>query len=310
LIVTQSPTPSPESDPATLALAAALPEIRSVKTKGWLFCLMSVLVTIGILVLIANAAKGEKLEAVIYACIPALFGVIATVGWVRRRHERAVMPIIAQAFGLGYQKAPQDFYPTLPKNFIPQGGRRSVDDLMSGSIAGRSFRFAECKTETGGKNSSTLFKGIVLEVRSSGTMPEFLIASEKETKGFLFFKGKVQVEGMVMIHQSLGHDNQTYGLWARTESPRQMAGLRAFMDQIIALGPRVLGNSTLYSLVSTGSHYYVSLRHARDMYRIGGLFTNEAEVMQHIRAASSELSHPMDLVTEVLRAEEALLAAK
>ena len=42
---------------------------------------------------------------------------------------------------------------------------------MSGSVAGRNFRFAECKTETGGKNSSTLFQGLVLEVRASGGVP-------------------------------------------------------------------------------------------------------------------------------------------
>jgi hypothetical protein len=309
LIVTQSPSSGTETDPATQALAAAMPEIRSVKSKGWMFIALSILLTVGALIL-TSKAREDKLEAMLYATFPAIFGVMVTTRWVRKRHERAVMPIVAQAFDLGYQKDPKDFYPTLPKNFIPQGGRRSVDDLMSGSIAGRSFRFAECKTETGGKNSSTLFKGIVLEVRSSGSTPDFLIASEKETKGFLFFKGNVQVDGMVMIHQSQGHDNQTYGLWARSESPAQMAGLRAFMDRIIALGPRVLGSSTLYSLVSTGSYYYVSLRHARDLYRIGGLFTNESDVMQHIRAAASELSHPMDLVTEVLRAEEALLAAK
>ena len=89
-----------------------------------------------------------------------------------------------------------------------------------------------------------------------------------------------------------------------------MAGLRAFMERIIAAGPRVLGSSTLYSLVSNGQYYYVSLRHQRDLFKIGGLLADDASVMSDIRRAATELAHPVELATEILRAEEALLAAR
>lgn len=306
--MTDLPAPGAGADPSAQALADVLPEIRSTKTKGWALCVMTVAVSAVALILVSGAEDG--FQWVIMVLFIGAFALAGIHGCVRRQHERAVMPVIARAFGLDYEKAPKDFYPTLPQNFIPQGGRRSVDDMMRGTVAGRSFRFAECKTETGGKNSSTLFQGLVLEVRASGTVPEFIIASEKETRGFLFFKGKVQVEGMDLIHQSTGPDGQIYGLWSRSGAPRQMAGLGAFMDRIIALGPRVLGSATLYSLVSTGKNYFVSLRHKRDLYRIGGLLTDEAEVMSHIRMAAQELGHPIALATEILRAEEALLAAK
>lgn len=303
------PLPVAESDPATRALTAALPEIRSVKIKGWILSAAAVVASAA-LMLMAAKLREDRLQFIIFAAFPAFFGVGAALRWVRSSHERAVLPIIAEAFGLIYQKAPKGFYETLPKNFIPLGGRRSVDDLMNGKLAGRTFRFAECKTETGGKNSSTLFQGVVIEVQSMGTMPEFLIASMKETKGFLFFKGKVQVEGMQLIHQANGTNGEIYGMWARSEAPGQMAGLRAFMDKVIALGPRVLGESTLYSLVSTGRFYYVSLRHKHDLFRIGGMFSSEDQVIQHIRAAATELAHPIDLAGQVLQAEEVLLAAK
>ncbi len=306
--MTDLPAPGAAADPSAQALADALPEIRSTKTKGWALCALAAAVSALALILLSGVEG--SFQGVIIVLFMGGFALVSIYAWVRKQHERAVMPVIARAFGLGYVKSPKDFYPTLPKNFIPQGGQRSVDDMMSGSVAGRSFRFAECKTETGGKNSSTLFQGLVLEVRASGGVPEFIIASEKETKGFLFFKGKVQVERMDLIRQSTGADGQTYGLWSRSGAPRGMAGLDAFMDRIIALGPRVLGSATLYSLVSTGQHYFVSLRHKRDLYRIGGLFTDEAEVMSHIRAAAHELGHPIALTTEILRAEEALLAAK
>lgn len=307
--MTDIPPPGAESDPATRALSAALPEIRAVKIKGWLLSAAAIAVSVGLMIL-ASKLPEKRLQFIIFAAFPGFFCVGAAMRWVRSSHERAVLPTIAEAFGLSYQKAPKGFYETLPKNFIPQGGRRSVDDMMNGKVADRAFRFAECKTETGGKNSSTLFQGVVVEVRSSGAMPEFLIASMKETKGFLFFKGKVQVEGMQMIHQANGTSGEIYGLWARSDAPAQMVGLRAFMDKVIALGPRTLGDSTLYSLVSTGKYFYVSLRHKRDLFRIGGMFSTEDQVIQHIRAAGTELAYPIALVTQVLQAEEALLAAK
>lgn len=304
--MTDLPAPGAAADPSAQALADALPEIRSAKTRGWVFCALTVAVS-AVLLILLSGVSGQWMIIILFM---AGFGLVSIHAWVRKQHERAVMPVIARAFGLDYQKSPKDFYPTLPKNFIPQGGQRSVDDMMSGTVAGRSFRFAECKTETGGKNSSTLFQGLVLEVRAGGGVPEFIIASEKETKGFLFFKGKVQVEGMELIRRSTGADGQVYGLWSRPGGPRPMAGLDAFMERIIALGPRVLGSATLYSLVSAGQYYYVSLRHKRDLYRIGGLFAGEAEVMSHVRTAAQELGHPIELAAEILRAEEALLAAK
>jgi hypothetical protein len=297
------------ADPSTEALASAMPEIRSVKTKGWLLLALSVLVTV-LLAFWASGIEDEAFKWVIFILVIGLFVVLGIIGWVRGKHERTVMPIIAQTFGLHYQKSPTGFYDTLPRNFIPLGGRRSVDDMMEGRIADRSFRFAECKTETGGKNSSTLFKGIVLDVQSAGTLPSFIIASEKETKGFLFFKGRVQVDDMMLVHQSTGHDGQAYGLWSHSEEPARMAGMRAFMDSIISLGPQVLGSSSLYSLVSTGGYYHVALRHSRDMFQIGGLFSDDQQVMSDIRSAASEFAHPVQLASEILKAEQVLLAAR
>lgn len=300
--------PTEAADPSGDALQAALPEIRRAKTNGIALSVLAIVVAF----IVAWIATGLKKDAVVWSLMSLVVGAVMVGGigsWVRGQHERAVMPIIAQAFGLSYQKSLKTFYDRLPKNFIPLGGRRSVDDMMSGTVADRRFSFAECKTETGGKNSSTLFRGVVLEAQSKPGMPEFIIASEKETKGFLFFKGHVQVDGMVMVHSMTGPDGQIYGLWATSEDPSRTKGLRMFMDKILALGPRVLGQSSLYSLVSTGSTYYVSLRHSRDLFKIGGMFASEAQVMTDIRAAATEFGYPVRLVTEILRAEEALVVA-
>lgn len=294
------------SDPSSAAMDSVLVEMRKARTNGWVLVSFTVVVA-GLLAVMALGIDEDPLVWSFMALVLGGIVVLCIAGWVRNQHERRVMPTIAGAFGLRYQKAPAHFYKDLPQNFIPLGGRRSVDDLMAGTVADRRFRFAECKTETGGKNSRPLFKGVVMVVESKGTLPAFIIASEKETKGFLFFKGRVQVDETPLLHQAAGRDGQTYGLWSHSADAMDMAGLRAFMEQIIALGPKVLGQSTLYSLVSTGGFYYVSLRHNRDLFKIGGLFSDDATVLTDMRTAAAEFAHPIEMVTEILRAEQALL---
>lgn len=305
----QSDMPQGNADPSTQALAAAMPEIRAAKTHGWLL-LAGLAAATAASAFWASGLGEEAFKWVIFILFIGGLAIFGVFGWVRAKHERTVMPIIAQTFGLQYEKAPNGFFDTLPGNFIPLGGRRSVDDMMQGRVADRSFRFAECKTETGGKNSSTLFRGVVLCVQSAGTLPSFIITSEKETRGFLFFKGRVQVDDMMLVHQSTGSDGQAYGLWSHSEEPAKMAGMRAFMDRIIAVGPQVLGASTLYSLVSTGGYFHVSLRHSRDLFAIGGLLSDDNQVMSDIRTAAAEFAHPVQLVTEILKAEQTLMAAR
>ena len=238
------------------------------------------------------------------------FAVASVIGLTRATHERAVMPIIAKAFSLQYEKLPKGFYETIPKTLIPLGGRRSVDDMMSGQLAGRHFRFAECKTATSGKNSRTLFKGVVLILDARDGMPDVIIASEKDTKGFLIFPGRVNVDDMQLVHQVQAANGQTYGLWTASSQGLQITAAQSFMDMILAAGPRILGSSTLCTVLSTGQQHYISLKRQHDLFRVGGMFANETKVISDIRQAATEIAHPIELVAEILRAEEALFAAK
>lgn len=230
---------------------------------------------------------------------------------VRLKQEKEVLPLIARAFGLSYTKSPPDIFYSLPEVFIPRGGRRSVDDQMAGEVAGRRFSFTEVKTETGGKNSRTLFKGVVVTIANDRKLPEFLIASTKETKGFLFFRGNVHVEGMDYHEGVTGPNGVYYGLWSRGGGQvGALSGLRAFMERMSEIGPQVLGTGELYSVACDGRSIHLAIRLAEDMFRVGGLLADDARVMADIRRAGDQLAHPIRLVSEVLRAEEALMAAQ
>ncbi|MGL4319769.1 MAG: hypothetical protein ACRCS3_02815 [Paracoccaceae bacterium] len=297
------------SDPSEAAIAAALPEIRQATKRGWALLIGALVITLVILVILAGSGIKEAAAYIITVFLGA-FAVAGAVSLTRAAHERAVMPIIAKAFSLQYEKSPKGFFETIPRALIPFGGRRSVDDLMSGQVAGRNFRFAECTTATGGKNSRTLFKGVVLIVDARGGMPDIIIASEQDTKGFLIFPGRVNVDDMQLVHQVQEANGMTYGLWTASSQALQFTAARAFMDRILSAGPRILGSSTLCTVLSTSQQHCISLKHAHDLFKIGGMFAKEGRVISDIRHAATEIAHPIELVAEILRAEEALFAAK
>ena len=297
------------SDPSEAALSAALPEIRAATKSGWVQLFGAVVITAIILVALV-ASEVTDPRGYFMTIVVGVLVVMGIIGMTRATHERAVMPIIAKAFSLQYEKLPDGFYKTIPKTLIPLGGRCSVDDMMSGQLAGRYFRFAECETATGGKNSRTLFKGVVLIVDARDGMPDVIIASEQDTKGFLIFPGRVKVDDMQLVHQVQAANGQTYGLWTASSQEMQITGVRAFMDTILAAGPRILGSSTLCTVMSTGQQHYISLKHERDLFRVGGMFANESQVISDIRRATTEIAHPIELVAEILRAEEALFTVK
>lgn len=301
--------PAPSEDPAAEAISRLLPVIRSTKRNGWLQAAAG---TIGLLALAAALISwgGKAVDWALLAAVMAFAVPFWVATEVRKKHERALLPVISESFGLIHRKSPAGFFESLPEVFLPKGGVRTADDQMSGRLADRRFTFTEVKVATGGKRSRTLFRGVVTETETGRLLPPFVIASTSETKGFLFLKANVHVAGMDWHHGVTAPDGTFYGLWSRPDTGVDgMAGMSAFLDRMVAIGPEVLGDSRLYSVACTGTSILVALGHSRDFFRIGGLLADEQTIMSDIRAAASEFSQPVRLVTEILRAEAALTAA-
>lgn len=304
-------TAPPAQDPETEAFSAVLPFIRSSRRTGWILMAASVAAIVVVSAWLFSLGEDGFSWGIAVLFVGLMMVPFAIADNVRRKQEKQVLPLIARAFGLTYTKSPPDIFYSLPEVFIPRGGRRSVDDQMAGEVAGRRFEFTEVKTETGGKNSRTLFRGVVVSIANARKLPQFVIASTKETKGFLFFRGNVHVEGMEYHEGVTGADGTYYGLWSHGgQDVGQLAGLQAFMRRMSEIGPQVLGSGMLYSVACDGRSIHVALTHGQDLFRVGGIFANEARVMADIRGAAEQLGHPIRLVSEVLRAEEALMAAQ
>lgn len=296
------------ADVQTSALTDALNGLKHTKRTGWILFAVISAVTLTVVIGLANAG-GEAISWIIAALFGGAFGLIGVAGWVKKSHERDVMPILASTLNLSHQKTGSQFFETIPKNFIPRGGRRNCDDLMSGRMADRGFRFAEVKTETGGKNSRVLFDGVVVEVSTRAPLPEFLIAQVSQTKGFWIFKGNVNVEEMARSHTAWGKDQKEYGLWSPYSKPGEVKEMQVLMDRLVAMGPQLSAGSALYSAACTGRNLYVALSHKHELFQIGGLFADDARIMSDIRSATADLQVPMSLAAEVIRAEEAIHAA-
>ena len=297
----------PLSDPSDDALLAAMPALRKSKIMGWVIIASIAAVTIMLMVLIGSAAT-ERSQWLIGLPIAGIFAVLYVGSWVRKRHESEVMPILAQAFGLRYIKSPVKYFGMLPANFVPRGGIQQCDDLMSGTIAGRQYQFVELKTETGGKNSRTLFDGVVVEIATRVALPSFLIAPMAETQGFWIFKGRVGVDEKALMFATPGPNGQDYGLWMDAGAQTDSAVLRPFKEKMLALGA-TMADGNLYSVASTNRTIFVAIRHKTELFQIGGLLATEADIMQDIRRASAQFAMPLRLAADVMRAEDALAEA-
>ncbi|MGL5009804.1 MAG: hypothetical protein ACRC6I_07960, partial [Paracoccaceae bacterium] len=287
-------------DPSDNALQAVLPTLRKTARTGWVIIACIAVVTTG-LIFLASSSSEDRVKWLIILPFMGIFASFFVAAWVRSRHEAEVMPILSQAFGLSYVKSPVRYFDMLPDNFLPRGRRQNCDDLMSGTIGGRKYQFIEVKTETGGKHSRTLFDGVVVEVATRQPLPDFLIAPVAETEGFLFFRGRVDVEEKVQVLSLSGPDGREYGLWMDANAAGDRHRLQLFMEKMLDIGASLSGGS-LYSVASTNNTIFVSIRHTADLFQIGGLLATEADIMAHIRRASAQFATPLQLATDVMRA--------
>jgi hypothetical protein len=162
----------------TTAVQALLPELRRKSRQGWmLIALVSVLAAAGTYAL-AGVGEGATW---LFPLMAGVFLIALIVGWIRKRHESMVMPILATTVGLSYAKDASGFVRCLPQRLLPKGRICRGEDCLSGAIGGRTIRMAEVKVETGGKNSRTLFKGVVANFPNAVAMPPFFIADEDQT---------------------------------------------------------------------------------------------------------------------------------
>ena len=303
--MTDSPTPSEAVPDVTEVLQSLMPDLRRAQLYGWLMIAAVCGVACVGIYLVATTVEKRALQTIVIglALAAGLIFMIAT--HTRRSHERAIMPILAKTVGLSYQKDASYYVKGLPARLLPDAHIKG-EDYVHGTPGGRSIRMAEVTVETGGKNSRTLFKGIVANFRNSVAMPPFFIADEAETGTSFWFGNKLDVDDLVEIRFITGETGQTYGVWASSMAVADHPALAAVLGVLTNLEYRIGGGAQLYSATSNGEEMYVALTHKRDLYRVGGLLAPAEEIMDHVTAAYRDLTLPLTIADRLMEAEKSV----
>lgn len=300
--------PSPDaSTEVALAVRALMPALKrqSMVAVG-IITLSVVAAAVGILLALSSGMDGEdRWKVALIAGIAGFFAVTATYKWTVRKQEAQIMPILARTIGLTYTKDAKPFIKALPKRLLPARGIRAGEDHVHGSIGAHAIQMAEVNVETGGKNSRTLFKGIVAQFPNRTAMPAFFVALEDKTRPGFFFGGDLSTEGLYQHSTVTGNSGRRYGVWtswSKLEDPPALSNVVAILTRI---EDHVGSGAELYAATSNGEEMHIALSHKRNLFHLGGLFPDENQLFRDVRAAMQDLTVPLTLAKLLIEAEEA-----
>jgi hypothetical protein len=306
-----APMPSDAPDIAE-TLGRLWPEMRRAQGLAWLGVValtgLGLQAIPGLLRNLGGDKSGSG-EVQTWVFMGAVVGIILVYGAIRRHHERMVMPELARTLGLSYRDSDKGLVDALPSRLLPKASRRTAEDVLRGRIGDRDVTFAEVKVETGGKNSTVYFDGIVMEFRNVAPLPAFFVAPQKETElGWFGTRGRIAVDDLVRLEQVLD-GSEAFGVWASSQDVARHPAFRAVLMRLTSVHSAGDIGARLYSAMSDGTRTWVAIRQKRDLFRIGGLFATRDAVLADIRHAYDDMQQPYRIVTALLQAEQEAAAA-
>jgi hypothetical protein len=304
--MTDPPPPSDITNEVALAVRALMPALKrqAMVAVGIITAAVVAAVVASVFSLNSEMEGKDRWKMALFAGIGAFFVVTWTYKWTIRKQEAQVMPILARAIGLTYSKDAKPFVKALPKRLLPERGVRAGEDHVHGSLGAHAIQMAEVNVETGGKNSRTLFKGIVAQFPNLVTMPAFFVALEDKTRPGMFFGGDLSTEGLYHLRTVTGNGGRRYGVWtswSKVEEPPKLSAVAAILTRIEnVVGP----GAELYAATSNGVEMHIALSHKRNLFHLGGLFPDENQLFRDVRAAMQDLMVPLTLAKSLIEAEE------
>ena len=262
---------------------------------------------IAFFVMTSGAGNDARWKVALLALIAGVFLAITAHKSMIRKQEALVMPVLAAAVGLTYAKDAGGFLRALPNRLLPKGVK-SAEDLVQGNLGAHRIEMAEIKIETGGKNSRTLFQGIVAQFLNRVDMPAFFIALEDKTRPGMFFGGELSTDGLYLLRSVIGGGGASYGVWTSWTARDEPAALAPVVEKVTRIEDLLGRGTQLYAATCDGTEMHVALTHSRNLFRIGGLFPNESDVFADVRAAMQDLTVPLTLAKALIEAEEIAVA--
>lgn len=307
--MTNPPLPPDTADHVAQAVRDLLPELRrkALRAVTLIAFAASVTAVVIYLLLTTGADDGGSWEWATYAGFAGLAAIYFTYRMTVSAQQSLVMPVLARSIGFTYSQNAKDFVQTLPRRLLPDRQVRKGEDLVTGTLGVHSIQMAEVEVETGGKNSKTLFKGIVAQFPNRTAMPAFFIAPEDKTRPGFFFGGDLSTDGLHHL-RNVQSNGRTYGIWTSSDGGPEHPALSAVVDILTRLETLIGPAARLYAATSNGVEVHVALSHMRNLFQLGGLFPNEARIYADVQQAMHDLTVPLTLAQALIEAEETATA--
>jgi heme/copper-type cytochrome/quinol oxidase subunit 4 len=307
------PQDAPQSDATAevaLAVRSLMPNLKRQATLAVAIITLTILAATVTAFLFLNSGMdgGDRWQTAFITGIVAFLVVSGVYKWTLRRQQAQVMPILARAIGLTYAKDAKAFIKALPKRLLPGRGIRKGEDHVHGTIGVHAIQMAEVTVETGGKNSRTLFKGIVAQFPNRTAMPAFFVALEDKTRPGFFFGGDLTTEGLHQLRTVTGSGGRRYGVWTSWSQQEEPPALSEVVTLLTRIEDLVGPAAELYAATSNGVEMHVALTHRRNLFHFGGLFPDENQLFRDVRDAMHDLTVPLTLAKALIQAEEAAAA--
>ena len=306
----QDAPPPDASHEVALAVRALMPTLKgqAVAAIGIITLAIVAAAVAAVLFLNSGMEGDDRWKMAFFAALGAFLIVTWTYKWTVRRQEAQVMPILARTIGLEYSKDAKTFVKGLPNRLLPSRGIRAGEDHVHGSIGSHAIQMAEVNVETGGKNSHTLFKGIVAQFPNRTAMPAFFIALADKTRPGFFFGGDLSTEGLYHLRNVTGNGGRSYGVWTSWNQQKDPPALAQVVAILTRIEDHVGPGAELYAATSNGEEMHIALTHKRNLFHLGGLFPDENQLFRDVRAAMQDLTVPLTLAKLLIEAEEVAVA--
>jgi hypothetical protein len=306
--MSEAPVSSEASTEVAAAVRDLMPGLRRLSTITIALSTASVGIAAVAAILFLNSGMESegRWKAALFSLLFGGIAVFQAFKWMIRRQEALVMPVLASAVGFSYSKDAKSFVNALPKRLLPKG-IKTGEDHVQGKLGAHAIQVAELKVETGGKNSRTLFKGIVAQFPNRAAMPAFFIALQDKTRPGIFFGGDLSTDGLHHL-RDVHSGARTYGIWTSWSQMEEPPALAAVVGVFTGIENHIGSGAELYAATSNGAEMHVALTHNRNLFRVGGLFPNENEIFADVRAAMQDLAVPLTLAKTLIEAEEMTVA--
>lgn len=237
---------------------------------------------------------------------PLLIGattIYAINRWVIKSQQSLVIPNLAQSIGLEYEQKPTAFLSGLPPRLLPRSDAKTIEDGIFGEMDGHNFKFAEVHVRVqNGQSVRSIFRGFVMQFENKTLMPSFYIAPEQHTDGR---RPRMGTNGLVKVKTLESQNGELFGVWLSEQGlAKQDDALSMVLDVANKFETQLNPKAKLFSMTSNGEEMHVAFEFPQDLFRVGGLFANRGQTLDHLKNAMDDLNILLQVLAVLIEVEQ------